>query len=141
MSVMSAVVEVECLIVDMCSAVRCCTGRGLDSCLDICRDVRCCTDVSSAVAQPGDMFVVVSSADFVQVGDLCWCDSVKHYINMLLEVLYFNMEETKGQCWCDSVKHYINMMLLEVLYHNVEETKGECWCDSVKHYISHCGGD
>ena len=31
MSVMSAVVEVERLIVDMCSAVRCCTGRGLDS--------------------------------------------------------------------------------------------------------------
>ena len=39
MSVMSAVVEVERLIVDMCSAVRCCTGRGLDSCLDICREI------------------------------------------------------------------------------------------------------
>ena len=68
----------------------------------------------SAVAQAGDMMsVVVSSADFVQVGVLCWCNSVKHYINLLLEVLYLN----------------------------VEETKGECWCDSVKHYISHCGGD
>ena len=29
MSVMSAVVEVGRLIVDICSAVRCCTGRGL----------------------------------------------------------------------------------------------------------------
>ena len=48
---------------------------------------------------------------------------------MLLEVLYLNMEETKGQCWCDSVKHYINMMLMEVLYRTAEETKGKCWCD------------